>query len=469
MNESAPPTADTATRDRGAVLPMVLVVSLVLGAVVVAVATYTTTALRYGQVVEAQAGRLAAAQGAMDDALEQLSVRSSVCSTQAGAGAGVNVDFPETINGASVTVNCRIATGEVPSGDFFALGVTGEGAPANSSPIFRFTLGGKPEIGGPVYVQSPSRTTFSQPTTIVEGDLWHPDSVCPGSKLYDRSSVNIPGLNFDPNTRGIYCINQDWADLAGPVPPVQEPPPLVDPPHELVGSCRVFQPGRYTTPPNLGNNNYFMSGIYHFDDLGVITLQGRKVTMGHRPLEGFPVIDNTACNQVRMGAVPAFGMLDTGEGATLYTTGSTAFNSRSNSGLEISGRKLPGTQRSIGLQVIGNGPGYSNPLLSSDNGAQKELAVWGQLWAPYSAVVFGTVPAQKAAALRGGAWLARFEGGVSAASVGFVIEVPTDSAPTKLVLESTATDGRGSSTVRAIADYRPSSGEVAVNSRRVVN
>jgi hypothetical protein len=42
---------------RGSILPIVLVVSVVLSVVVVAVANYTATALRYGQASEARAGR----------------------------------------------------------------------------------------------------------------------------------------------------------------------------------------------------------------------------------------------------------------------------------------------------------------------------------------------------------------------------------------------------------------------------
>lgn len=464
---ASPPTTPVGptrrpSRDAGTVLTMVLVTGLVMGAVVAAVASYTVTTLRYGQIVESRANRLAAAQGAMDDAIEQLSIRSSVCSTQAGAGGGVTTVFPEQVNGTTTTVNCRIDVTSLPSGDFFALGITGLGAPADNTPTFRFTLGGRPEIGGPVYVHSPTRASFSQTTTINEGDLWFTDHACAAPDLFRRSSMTLPNLRFEPNVRGLNCIAANWEQLAGPTPTVPGLDHLpTNPPHSTDGSCRVFEPGIYTSPPDLGSSNYFRNGLYHFVDLGEIVLHGRTVTFGHRSIEGFPVITNSACNNVRLN--------DGGDGATLYTSGSTRFRSRANSGLEVSGRELPGAQRSIGVQVLGEGPGYHAPILSSDNGAQKELAVWGQLWAPRSSVVFGTVPAQKAAALRGGAWIARLDGGVSAAAIGFVIEVPTESAPTKLILESTATDDRGDSTVRVVADYRPTTGEVAVNSRRIVD
>lgn len=352
--------------------------------------------------------------------------------------------------------------------------MTGEGAPGNGSPTFRFTLGGQPEIGGPVYVHDVTRVQFQQQTTIAEGDLWYTDhGPCAGEALYARSSTSISNLLFDPTTRGVYCIKRDWRDLAGPTPaihPEYQDLELRSPDdYTVVNGCRVFEPGRYNQAPNLGNRNYFRSGVYHFHDVGEISLQGRVMTIGQRSTEGYPVIGNTPCDTVRQQDDPS--------GATLYTSGSTRIHARANSGFEIAGRTLPGTQRTIGMQVIDPnnlgadhaGPGYGTSLLSSDPGAQKEIAVWGQLWAPMSSIMFETVPAQKAAALRGGAWVARLHGGVSAAAIGFVIEVPTDAAPTKLVLESTATDDRGSNTVRVIADYRPSTGEVAVNSRRVVS
>ena len=59
-------------KDRGAILPMVLVVVIVLGIVVAATATYASSSLRYGQVVESRSDRLAAAQAATNDAMEQL-------------------------------------------------------------------------------------------------------------------------------------------------------------------------------------------------------------------------------------------------------------------------------------------------------------------------------------------------------------------------------------------------------------
>ncbi len=469
-------------RDRGAVLPLVLVVSVVLSMVVVAVATYTTTSLRYGQVAEARAGRVAAAQGAMDDALEQLSLRSSLCATALGAD-GIDVPFPEAVNEADIVVSCRIVGASLPPSDGWAIVITGNGAPADSSPTFNFTLGGKPEINGPIYLSDPSRSSFSQPTTVVEGDVWHPANATCGNEFsadpdvqYGKSDVSLPNLTFDPSSRGIYCVNKQWYELFPPSNLPTSPNVAVydqdmtkAPPartfhnraYALDGSCRVFEPGYYTSLP-IGNNNYFKSGDYVFDDLGLVSLQGEKITMGQVDREEYPAIDNTACDNARIN--------DATTGATLYIRGNTRFENRANSGLEVSGRAQGGGENKavVAVQVLSSTLGYHTPLMTANNGAKKEISLQGLLWAPDNSLIFQTIPAQKAAVLRGGAVVARFEGGVSAAAIGFVIEVPTSKSSTKLLLEATATDDNGSNTVRSIVEYRPSTGEIAVSSRRVL-
>ena len=50
------------------------------------------------------------------------------------------------------------------------------------------------------------------------------------------------------------------------------------------------------------------------------------------------------------------------------------------------------------------------PLLTADNGNHKEAAFQGMVWAPYSTVDYQTIPADKAAILRGGAVVAKFKG-----------------------------------------------------------
>jgi len=57
---------------------------------------------------------------------------------------------------------------------------------------------------------------------------------------------------------------------------------------------------------------------------------------------------------------------------------------------------------------------------------------------------------------------------ISAAASGFVIEVATTQPDARLLLDATADDGGGTNTVRAVVDYRPSTGETATACRRVL-
>lgn len=448
---------------------MVLVVTVVLAIVVTAIATYSATNLRYGQVVEARAGRLAAAQGALDDAIEQLTLQNPICPT--AGGAGIDVPFPEPINGANVVVNCQLSGTTLPELEGWAIVVTGEGAPSGTSPIFDLDNSQPIEIGGPVFVQQPNRVSLKSTTRIVQGDFWYPDVACaesaPGDPgiQYQSSTLSITNLTFDVG-RGPYCINRNWDQLFASPPPVSADvatfaanPAAWNPPYTASGSCRVFEPGYYTTAPDLGSSNYFRSGVYVFDDVGLVTLQGKTATFGQIVRQGFPAIENTACNAVRNADDPS--------GATLYTRGDTRFETRSNSGLEISGREQGNA--SVSLHVLDTSLAYSSAYMGADNGNKKEMAFQGLVWAPTSSFVFDTVPVDKAAMLRGGAVVASYRGRVAASASGFLIEVAAGPANTRLVLNSTATDDRGASTVRAVVQYRPSTGEVAVNSRRVLD
>lgn len=457
--------------DRGGILPLVLVVTVVLGAVVIAIASYTATVLRYGQVSESRAGRISAAQGAMDDTIERLSLRSSLCTTVSGS-AGATFVFPEPLNGSNVEMQCAVTAGSAPPVDGFAIVVTGEGAPNDGSPILEFRNGGTPEIKGPVFVSNLSRIDFKKDTIIEEGELWYPDVPCaesvPGdpSLQYRRAVPQpiVPKLVFSPTTRGINCVNQQWQQLFGTGPVVPDLTALpTNPTYTTSGGCRVFIPGRYTALPLLtGNNtgNYFMSGNYVFDNIGLVQLSNTKVTMGHTTRAGYPAIENDSCDSFRTTSDPDSG------GATLYTRGNTSIEARNQGGFELSGR-LQGNAI-VGLQVLDSSLAYGTGLLRADPGGGKELSIQGLLWAPYSSITFETIPAKTAAVLRGGAIVASFRGEVSNAASGFVIEVATSPSRAELVIDAIATDSRGSNTVRVVADYRPSTGEIAVKSRRVL-
>ena len=111
--------------DRGSVLLLVLVVVFVIGAVVVATATYATTTLRYGQVVEDKADRLSAAEGGMRDIVNRIdNGQLPLCSTAAGVG-GTTINLPQPISGASVSVTCKQTASTLTDTAGWSIAITG--------------------------------------------------------------------------------------------------------------------------------------------------------------------------------------------------------------------------------------------------------------------------------------------------------------------------------------------------------
>ncbi|CAN5408508.1 hypothetical protein BH23ACT3_BH23ACT3_13070 [soil metagenome] len=470
MSDSDPTAASAPPRDRGAILPIVLVVSVALSMVVVAVATYTTTTLRYGHVVEARADRLAAAEAAMNDALERLRIVDGLCTTSSADGQPVNPNFPP-INGVAPMVTCGTYGAEVPPQDGWAIVVTGEGpAAAGGVKTFITRAGGNPVLEGPVFVHDPTRLDFKS-TTIKNGSLWYTDAACAGAspnaddRVFKDSNLNIPSLSFDPTTRKQFCINWTWDKMFATTPPeahISASLPTA-PPYQDLGGCRVFFPGRYTTAnkPQLASHNYFESGNYFFDNIGPLSLHQNRLTFGDIDPEQdpiFPLLPISGPCETARSNDPDKG------GATVYLGGSSRIDIGAQSQFEVAGRQQG--EYIVALHVLSS----STPatVIEAGSGGNKDSAFSGLVWAPKSRIEIGTVSVSKDAAFRGGMVVGVFEGTVSnSGNDKFLIRVPTSQQSVTLVLDANATDDRGTTTIRVVADYRPYNGALAVRSWRV--
>jgi hypothetical protein len=434
---------------------LVLVVVVVLGLVMVALARYTTTTLVYGQTTEERADRFAAAQGAMDNAIERLEIKRSLCGTNTGVGS-ITEPFPELINGATATVTCQSIGGTSGDVDGWAVVLTGVGNPTND--LVTESGGGKEKyIGGPVWMERTDHLDIKTALTIERGDLWYPGACMPdeftGRNLASRLSYS--------EGNGTMCTSGSWSTTFRA--PVTTVPSAVASPNGVVDAygCTVFQPGRYNVKPVLGAANYFKSGNYYLHDVGTITIKDKKVLFGNMSgIVGFPSITNSPCNFARGS--------DSTDGATVYVDGSTRFLVDTHGSLEFSGKRQNGKDV-VSLQVISSGlgtePTWSDPVLRTDPGNNKELAIQGLVWAPASGLQFDNVTNDTTAVLRGGAVLASLDAGASASATDFLIEVATTDAQRMLRLTATATKD-GQSSIRAVIDWRATTGETALKTWR---
>jgi len=238
--------------------------------------------------------------------------------------------------------------------------------------------------------------------------------------------------------------------------------------------CNIWSPGRYTSPPVLSNHsyNYFKSGNYYFDNLGMWDIDSAFVLMGWPGSSG-PGIDGPdshdtfANNPCRSAWTEPANQT----GATLYLGGNSNVRVSQNATLEISG-KAQGLYN-VGIQAL-EGPGASTvrgdqTIVSTGSGSNKQISVQGLVWAPYASFVFDLISNDAVAALTGGAVVGELSAGASASANNFVISV--DTQPTTSVLNLTATAANGGTTsVRAVLDVRTSgvSSSYGIRSRRVV-
>ena len=462
----------TRSTDRGAVLPLVLVSTVIIGMVVVAVASYTTTGLRYGRVVEARADRLAAADGGLRYAIQKLKkVGHHECPT---------IDPPD-VNGAVVTLTCTPVGASFDGTEGYALVLTGEGMAGNAPLISTQGAASTPKrVSGLVYM---SHLDLDLQATIrfEFGQMQYTSSPCPTSHVIRDNGTPVdtsdPGsyVEFSDDHYGVVCTTQPWSRDASPTGKFSEPfrpdlsglplnpAPVPDP---SGGVCKVFLPGHYTSAPALGNYNYFRSGNYLFDGF-TLTIGNQKVTAG-RVLEGngsVQAIPNTHCDAARQ----ADNVTNVTEaGATFYLQNDAGIAIEQNGTFEVLRRKQGRSY--VSVHVLDSSLAHNEDVIFQGPGSNKDMALHGMVWAPLARITLDNVANVAEAQLLGGAVVSNILIQASAGATGLVIAVEPGDMTGLLQLDSTATtaDGR-STTIRSIVDYRPSTKYAAATSWRVID
>ena len=91
-------------RDRGVMLPIVLVVTVVMSLAVIAIANYVSTDLSYGRVTIDRANRLAAADAVMNYGIDQLKLRNAGCLLGSGSTSLPGLASPSTTSDSPTAV-----------------------------------------------------------------------------------------------------------------------------------------------------------------------------------------------------------------------------------------------------------------------------------------------------------------------------------------------------------------------------
>lgn len=456
-------------RDSGAMLPIAMLVAILLATVTTAIAGYASAGLRYARVVQDRADRLSAADGGMQYVIEKLKLRQTLCTT-AVAQNGLTTIVPPSLNGATIAVTCDRVGTLISDIQSWALVVTGQGIPVGN-PIFA-TQGGNgltKSFGGPVFMADPTRLNLTAPAEIKDGDLWYTGSACPTPA---PPPPVIPNLTFTPSfLRGPLCTLKRWDEVfrtpaLPPMPTTANPAPVTMP-----SGCRVFFPGKYTTAPVFGAENYFVAGDYYFEDV-YLDITGTVIA-------GFADGTNgdtqfLTANSCSSAAATYPG---TGSGATFVLGGTSKIYIDNKGGLEIM-RRRQGTNV-VGVEGVDSSTatgGYKASTIDyasganiyeSKSGNNQDVAIHGLWWTPRGRVVLGNVTNTANGQFLGGLVGAYVEVQASASVSALNIRVETSPAKGKWLLISTATKNGYTTTIRAVIEYQPDTAFLAINSWRV--
>jgi hypothetical protein len=449
----APRVQDATERDEGSILIMALILVTVFGVVIGSIATYAAVSFKHTSNVRAQTEMRASAEAGVRVTLDQLSRHQTLC-------ADTSTPAPLTIspNAATVTVRCTNIGGANVAATNFAVLLTGLGV-NGSYPSLLSSGGGTRKIGGGLYMAVPSSHSVSN--LELQGDFWYLDSTCTSV-----SPPTISGMTITPvPPRTKICTTKTWQEI---VPTILLPakPTSVNPAgrDDLVSGCRIFYPGTYTSPPDLADQNYFVSGDYYFEFNDSFEIKQATIIGGNID----PTLGDTqyvsAPNCANARSVPAVGGAEDGYGNSWFLGKGAWIDVGTQGALEIF-RRDQGTQEVSVMAVSSTSAGYSastnvitsgTPILSTKSGSNNDLVIHGLINVPKAQVAFGNVSNSANAQALGGVVAAGIEMQSSASASGFVINRASIPAQTRLRITSTATDSRDiSATVQAIVEYQP--------------
>jgi hypothetical protein len=323
-------------------------------------------------------------------------------------------------------------------------------------------------------MKDPTRMDLAARLEIENGDLWYSKSNCDEEVVI--SEITTGYLEFTPDFfRGPACTDLEWRNglftpptRLTPSAEALAPPAPVD---DLDPNCRVFSPGRYTSI-SLATNNYFKAGDYYFENV-FFDIKSETVVAGFPG--GFgdaPKISNLPCS-VHMNNDNALNAGD--GGATFYFGGTSRINVENQGQFEIFRRKQAETFMSV-VAIEAPGPSYmassldwNDWILETKSGSNNDVAIHGLFWSPYAGMTLGNITNAANGQLLGGVVLANLDTQASASATAFAIGIESNPVDTRLLLISTAEKGGQSTSIRAVVQFRPDTGELAVNSWRVLN
>jgi hypothetical protein len=267
--------------DSGAILLIVLFVTTVLAVVIGVVLTSVEVNLRNSTVAQNVENKTYAADGGVEYVIQRLRQDPAACSDPALG--------PWQQNNVTVTLTCASLSGSTTFGSGWAAVTTSTGTSSLLT-----TPGNGIGINGPTFVAG--GLDLRSDLTVRKGPLVQASTPCPkktgAGQLFASSECATAAV--PAGVAALPCIDNGTCSAGT----LYNLAPRGPDPSYTIGSgpaeCRIFLPGNYAAAPVLGPHNYFASGIYYFDNVGVINVDGVELSGGN-PGTGMSLVDASPC------------------------------------------------------------------------------------------------------------------------------------------------------------------------------
>jgi hypothetical protein len=452
-------------RQDGGTLVVVLLFISVFGLVISGLMTESSVNVKFTTSVNSQEAKVYAADAGVSYGIQQLRQDPAFCPRIGVSGPAI----PDlNVNGKTVKVTCSVNSGSNGGADGYAVVVM---SPNPNSLVL--SNANPKNISGDVYVSG--GVSWGPGLKVTDGNFILQDhggvTGCINPPVIHNPPQAGDNLTVGPNPPFGYACKPT---SVYPVPnPPHAPPPIpavTNPSYASNGSCRIFKPGLYTSPPTLQNgDNYFASGVYYFNfndptpannviDVKQATIYGGQPASGELAQQRFPIPANCPQNQSQdatyggsgTGVEFIFGsqaslFVDTQGQVELY--GRQTANAASTETRNISLVAVPNNDPTVWPTTPGNWTASNlasgTNVLDIKDGNQQDLAVHGMVYAPTAGVGL-TATNSVLAQTMGGliAWTLQMKSSASAQGLAVSI-APGIPTPRVVYIVGTAQDGGG--------------------------
>lgn len=412
--------ASPRTADRGSILPIALVLTLVLGSVSVALARYVATSLRTTRVTDDRVDRLAAADSAMQIALTQLD--SGTCGPIT----------PVEMDDVALTSTCRSVTKLENADGAYAVVATGEGlnpgVAAFDTDAGAASANAEKVINGPIYLGVGVTTDISNTAALLPGDevgnwvggevRYDVDGDCPGA-------LAAPTVAADWNTPQplVQCDSRGWT-LVSPQPTLPSvPTSAMAISAESTAMCTVYSPGTKSGGVlDLDESTFFLPGTYQFTNV-TIEITAEVLVGNAADAPRVPA----GCEAVAAAHVGGAVWVLSGSSTVLVDKGDVDFHpvtlGSGATAKEVSMIALPTAAGGFAASTVDPN---TTELVNRKNPTQSSMSLFGLVWAPRGWLNTGSSTTAGAARLEflGGLTLGRATLETAANVDGFNISVP---------------------------------------------